>query len=109
MTDTIDRTALLNAVRDTVRAIEPEAEIILYGSRARGDAQPDSDWDFLILVPGKVDWQRKDRLRDKLFDLELETDSILSTLIVNRDDWATGRMSRERIKANVEQEGVPIG
>ncbi|MDA8192371.1 MAG: nucleotidyltransferase domain-containing protein [Thermaerobacter sp.] len=30
----------------------PEVErIILFGSRARGDARPDSDWDFLVVMP----------------------------------------------------------
>ena len=37
--------ALLARVRATVPAVEPAAQVILYGSRARGDAAPDSDWD----------------------------------------------------------------
>ncbi|HHW11119.1 MAG TPA: nucleotidyltransferase domain-containing protein [Firmicutes bacterium] len=40
--------------------MEPDADILLFGSRARGDATADSDWDFLILVNGKVDERRKD-------------------------------------------------
>ncbi len=38
--------ALLEAV---VRRYDP-VQVILFGSRARGDAGPDSDWDLLIVV-----------------------------------------------------------
>src|SRR3954470_5017887 len=38
---------LLNRV---LREWKPEG-IQLFGSRARGDADPDSDWDILIVVP----------------------------------------------------------
>ena len=37
-------------VKATVRQIDPQAEVILFGSRARGDARKDSDWDFLVLT-----------------------------------------------------------
>ena len=35
-----------------VQVLPQGAEAILFGSRARGDARPDSDWDLLILVQG---------------------------------------------------------
>ena len=35
------------------------SEIYLYGSRARGDAQQESDWDLLILSKEKIDSQEK--------------------------------------------------
>ncbi len=34
---------LLQLIKQTVLQLEPTAEIILYGSRARRDAAPDSD------------------------------------------------------------------
>ena len=34
-----------------LHAARPDATIILFGSRARGDARPDSDADFLVVVP----------------------------------------------------------
>ena len=55
---------LLRRVKQGVLAVEPTAEIILFGSRARGDATIDSDWDFLVLVDGPVDSGRTDRMRD---------------------------------------------
>ncbi len=39
---------LIEAVRRIVAAGSPE-KIILFGSRARGDARPDSDFDFLVI------------------------------------------------------------
>ena len=42
-------------IASAVQALAPGAEIILYGSHARGTAHVDSDWDFLILLPAPVD------------------------------------------------------
>ena len=42
---TLDK-KLLEKCRDIVAGIEPEAEVFLYGSRARGEAGPDSDYAY---------------------------------------------------------------
>ena len=42
---------VLEHIEDTVRDIMPlDARILLFGSRARGDARPDSDCDILIIL-----------------------------------------------------------
>ena len=42
---------VLEHIEDTVRDIMPlDARILLFGSHARGDARPDSDWDILIIL-----------------------------------------------------------
>ena len=50
---------ILIKIKESVREVEPESEIILFGSRARGDERADeradSDWDLLILVPHSAD------------------------------------------------------
>ena len=43
-----DSSALQEVVRRLVDAIDPD-RIILFGSRARGDARPDSDFDLLLI------------------------------------------------------------
>ncbi|MEB2836899.1 MAG: nucleotidyltransferase domain-containing protein [Desulfurococcales archaeon] len=47
-------------VLDEARRLGVEVErVILFGSRARGDARPDSDWDILVVVEGRIDRRRK--------------------------------------------------
>jgi hypothetical protein len=41
----------INAVASGIAAAIPEAQVRLFGSRARGTARPDSDVDLLITVP----------------------------------------------------------
>jgi predicted nucleotidyltransferase len=43
-----DESVLQEMVRRLVEAIDPD-RIILFGSRARGDARPDSDVDLLVI------------------------------------------------------------
>ena len=64
------KSALLKQVKNVVQEIELEAEILLYGSKARGDSIDQSDWDFLILLDGKVDDKRTDRIRHRLYEVE---------------------------------------
>jgi uncharacterized protein len=44
------RKKFLNEVKQSLLSIDDKAIIILFGSRARGDASKDSDWDFLIVT-----------------------------------------------------------
>ena len=101
------RKQLVKLVDQTVHELEPGADIILYGSRARGDARPDSDWDFLILLNGEVDFKRTDRIRDHLYDVELEYDQIISSIVRNRGEWYSKYQVTPLYK-NVSREGVTI-
>jgi predicted nucleotidyltransferase len=83
------REELLAQVKQTIHELEPTADIILYGSRARGDAHPESDWDFLILLDGVVDDARTDALRHRLYDLEWECGEVLSAIVRSRQEWDT--------------------
>ena len=78
---------LLKSVKAAVLQLESRARIVLYGSRARGDASSDSDWDFLILLEGQVDNSRVERIRTRLYDIELESDQIISSVILDEQEW----------------------
>ena len=94
-------------IRLYINAIDPKADVILYGSRARGNEHPDSDWDILILTDYSVDLIAERKFRNKLYDLELETGEPLSVFVYSKNDWQT----KQRITPfyeNVTQEGVQL-
>jgi predicted nucleotidyltransferase len=52
-----DPAILADIVRRVVRAAEPE-KIVLFGSAARGEMGPDSDYDLLVIKGGKYNRRR---------------------------------------------------
>ena len=87
---------IINKISNSVHNCDPTAELFLFGSRARGDNRPESDWDILILVDNpKVTNEIEDKFRNELYDIELESGQIISTLIYPKE---IGRAScRERV------------
>ncbi len=100
--------ALLEQCRDAVRNLVPGAEVILYGSRARGNAEPESDYDLLVLVDGPVDWQLEDLIRRSLYHFELERDVVVTVNAYNRADWYSPLYCAMPFQRNVEREGIML-
>lgn len=96
----------LQEVKRYVHDIDPKAEVWLFGSRARGDAREDSDWDFLVLTDNDLSGGRRWQFSDHLFDIELKTGRMISTIV-----WSQRERSRFAITdlyANVMDEGVRL-
>jgi len=92
-------------IRDRIKSVDPDAEAIIFGSRARGDAKKDSDWDILILTDYPVTLKAEDNFRDQLFELEMETSQILSIFIYQKSEWNT-RHKVTPLYASIQKEGV---
>jgi predicted nucleotidyltransferase len=61
-------------------AAPPESKVILFGSRGRGDATADSDFDFLVIEPSVASKAKEMvRLREALDPLRLAADVIVVT------------------------------
>lgn len=99
---------LLLRCKKLIGAIIPDAQVILYGSRARGKARKDSDYDLLILVNGPVDWKLERTIADKLYDLELETGTLLSAQVIPLSTWNSPVYQAQPFRQNVMREGISI-
>lgn len=102
----MNREELLEEVRRAIREIEPDARIILYGSRARNDSDEQSDWDFLVLLNGPVEDARIDRIRHRLYEIEWQCDEVLSCIVRSREEWSSPLYGSMPFHQHVELEGI---
>jgi predicted nucleotidyltransferase len=86
----------------------PGAEVYLYGSRARGDAQKTSDWDLLVLLDkDKVSFDLETQIMDDFYELELQTGAVLSPLIYGKKEWLHKYKITPLFKA-ISKEGLKL-
>jgi predicted nucleotidyltransferase len=80
----------------------------LFGSRARGNPKPDSDWDILILIDeSKVTNEIEDKFRQELYDIELEAGQVISAFVYPKDYWKNTLIYSPLYK-NVNKEGIRL-
>ena len=98
---------ILKHIKDSIEELEPKSEVILFGSRARGDEREDSDWDLLILVPYHAGIKEEQKFRHKLFEIELQFGQAISTLVKSKKEWE-GRFRFTPLYQNIRKEGIII-
>ncbi|MDF0643793.1 MAG: nucleotidyltransferase domain-containing protein [Nitrospira sp.] len=101
--------AVLEGLRVRIRREFPDRafQMTLFGSRARGDAEPDSDMDVLLEIEQEhISFAEKQRIRRAAGEVSIETEIVLSLLIVDQ------HMRKERgdfsVFQNIREEGVPL-
>ena len=98
----------LQRIATEVTQLEPTAEIFLYGSRARGNATEESDWDFLILLDHEVNQEITDRIRHHLYEIEWETDAVISSIVRSRESWHHPVMKQTPFYQAVETDSILV-
>lgn len=91
----------------TARVCErfPDARIWAFGSRARGGAEWDSDFDICIVL-NQID-QKVDRwIRDVAWEIGFENDRVITTVLFNKEQFEYGPMSESTLVANILREGI---
>ena len=80
-------------------------KIVLYGSKARGDYDPESDIDIAVVVRG-LTRKLKNEILDEVIKIEFENHTPISTFILSEDDFKLLRQKERRIALDIEKEGM---
>lgn len=98
---------LVKKVKQSILSIDKDAEVILFGSRARGDAREDSDWDFLFLTTIDVTNDLRKTLAMKILDVELDENAIVQVIPKNINIWNTKHFDSPFYR-NVKDDGIRV-
>ena len=82
------------------------ANLVLFGSRARGDAEPDSDIDVLVVLRGVVNTGEEiARTGGIVSELSLTHDVVISCVFMDRERY---EQKNGPLLRNIRKEGVPV-
>lgn len=106
---TPDEQAWLDAYRKALAEQFPDhvEEIVIFGSKARGDAGPDSDLDILVILrEGDRNTKRKVRRTGHL--LAVLSEAVPSIMVYTREEWSSRKRSGSSFYKAVMRDGVRV-
>ncbi len=99
---------IISSVKKLARRVLPsDAKLVLFGSRARGDAGPESDWDMLILLnQDKINSDDFDRFAYPFVQYGWQVGEYFSMKLFTQKDW--DNHSWHPFFKNIAQDGITL-
>lgn len=99
---------IIQLIKSTLKAIVPKGtQVILFGSQARGDAKPDSDWDILIVLDkSKLETSDYDDYCYPLREIGWTLKECINPVMYTLKDWQ--KYSFSPFYHQVNKEGITI-
>lgn len=102
----MSRNELVNRLKCTIKGVAPDAQAILFGSEARGEAKQGSDIDVLILLDkDTLSPVEEDAITNPIYDIEIETGTIISPIVMTRKAWEAAKR-KTLFYHNVMKDGI---
>ena len=102
-----EQLSILEAAR-MLKSDLPVARVILFGSKARGAGEPDSDIDLLVLTREPVNGKLREAVSDRLADINLRNDVLMTSIVVSEEEWSNGIIRHTLIHGEVEKDGCEV-
>ena len=102
-----DRQSILEADR-ALKSDFPISRIILFGSKALGMSEPDSDIDLLILTDCQINGELRRAISDRLADINLRNDVFMTSVVVSEQEWANGLIRYSLFHSEIEKGGCEV-
>ena len=100
---------LVNRLRRHYR--EDLLHVVLFGSKARGDFDQESDLDVLVVVRQILDstyWEHRRAIIRETYDLELAHNVVFSLLVRDEPEYDQMRRWNLLIYRNIKQDGIEL-
>ena len=81
--------------------------LVLFGSRARGDYDNESDIDIAIIVRG-LSRKLKNQILNKVAEIEVKYLIPISTIVFSEQEFNRLKKRERRIAIDIEREGMPL-
>jgi predicted nucleotidyltransferase len=83
-------------------------EIILFGSKSRGDDEKHSDIDLLIVTDQTLHWKDEKAIVELMFDTGMKYDVIFSPLFVSSEEWNKGIFTEFPVYKEIIRDGALV-
>ncbi len=102
------REEIMRRIREVVKHnLSGVSHVYLYGSRARGEASVDSDWDVLIILDKpQIDQSDYDNVTYPITSLGWELGEMIIPVLYTKNEWESNSFTP--FYKNVEQEKILI-
>ena len=99
---------ILSQIKATARQNVPTGSLVLlFGSRARGEAHKGSDWDILIVLPKKVLQQADyDQVSYPLVDLGWMLGERINPIVYTQHEWEANKITP--FYDNVQRDAISL-
>jgi uncharacterized protein len=99
---------IISKFKSLLKARVPVHRLILFGSRARGDAELFSDIDVLVIVDSELDDRIRELISDCAWEAGFAKGMVLVPVVFSRDEWEKGPERHSLLAKAIESEGITI-
>jgi predicted nucleotidyltransferase len=82
-------------------------DVVLFGSRAFGKSNKDSDYDILIVLKHMADWKQEREISDLCYEIDLKYNIITDTHVISETEFSTLR-GKQPIFVNALEKGYHV-